>query len=204
MNRAYLAIIFVVIFLLVFFLSKITMHLCYRTQGKDDHFALDLSLWRGLIHYKLEIPVVKMQSSSKSPLLWPQPAYKIQTEIEEKGDGHLFGTLYRAALQTKKYYPMFLRLLNHIELKRFNWTTEIGAAGPAQTGIFAGAIWGLKFFIFSYICRMCAAGKENPIINVKPNFKTACFNSRLDCIFKVRIGYIIFTSLMALLIRLKE
>jgi len=203
------------------------MRLRYRKQGRNDHFALDLTLWRGFIHYKLEIPVMKTQALDKQqkkkqpglrPLLWPQPAYKIQTEIRGKGDrliakekkrfqltgvANLFNILYWAILKIKKYYPVVRYLLKHIKLRRFCWCTEIGMAEPSQTGILTGTAWGLKGFVFSYVYRMFTAGEANPVINVKPNFKTACFNTSLDCIFEVRFGYIIFTRLNALAIRLK-
>ncbi len=227
MGRAYLLVIIATIFLLVIFLTNITMRLRYRKQGRNDHFALDLTLWRGFIHYKLEIPVMKTQALDKQqkkkqpglrPLLWPQPAYKIQTEIRGKGDrliakekkrfqltgvANLFNILYWAILKIKKYYPVVRYLLKHIKLRRFCWCTEIGMAEPSQTGILTGTAWGLKGFVFSYVYRMFTAGEANPVINVKPNFKTACFNTSLDCIFEVRFGYIIFTRLNALAIRLK-
>lgn len=215
MGRAYLLVIIATIFLLVIFLTNITMRLRYRKQGRNDHFALDLTLWRGFIHYKLEIPVMKTQALDKQqkkkqtgqrPLLWPQPAYKIQTEKKRfriTGVANLFNVLCWAIIKIKKYYPAVRYLLKHIRLRRFCWCTEIGMAEPSQTGIITGAAWGLKGFVFSYLYRMFTAGEANPVINVKPNFKTACFNTTLDCIFEVRFGYIIFTSLKALAIRLK-
>ncbi|MDD4766035.1 MAG: DUF2953 domain-containing protein [Desulfotomaculaceae bacterium] len=227
MGRAYLLVIIAIIFLLVIFLAKITMRLSYRKQGKDYHFALDFTLWRGFIHYKLERPIIKKQPYDKEadrkrpllrPLQWLRPAFKIKTEIDgkdgrplsaEKKKAHipalarLFKILHNAIIGIKKYYPAILYLFRHIKLRRFHWQTEIGAAEPSQTGILTGTVWGLKGFVFSYIYRVFTAGEANPVINVTPNFKKACFNTSLDCIFEVRIGHIIFTSLKALAIRLK-
>jgi hypothetical protein len=93
-GRVFLPFILASVFLLVIFLTKITLRLSYRKQGRDDHFALGFSLWRGLIRYKLEVPVIKMQAYDQEPkkerqglkpLLWPRPAYKIKAEIEGKG-----------------------------------------------------------------------------------------------------------------------
>ncbi|MFX4260923.1 DUF2953 domain-containing protein [Pelotomaculum propionicicum] len=227
MGRAFLPVILASIFLLVIFLTKITLRLSYRKQGKDDHFAFGFSLWRGLIHYKLEIPVIKMQDYDKEPkkerqwlkpLLWPRPAFKIKAEIEGKsgrllseekkkvripGPAKLLNILYNAILKVKKYYPVILYLIRHIKVRRFHWRTEIGVGEPSQTGILAGTAWGLKGFVLSWVYHMLAAGVSNPVINVTPNFKKACFNTNLDCIFEIRIGYIIFTSFKALVIRLK-
>lgn len=226
-GRAFLLVIFAAIFLLVIFLTKLTLRLSYRKQGDDDYFALGLTLWRGLIHYKLEVPVIKMEPHDRprekkrpgwKPFFWPRPAYKLQTEIEGKGGrtiaedkkkvripapARLFNILTKAVFNIKKYYPVILYLFSHVKLRRFHWRTEIGVGEPSQTGILTGTAWGLKGIMLSFIYHVFSAGGTNPVINVSPNFKKACFNTNLDCIFEVRIGYIIFTSFKALVIRLK-
>lgn len=226
MGRAYLLVILAVIFLLVIFLTKITLRLSYRKQGRDDYFALAFTVWRGIIHYKLEIPAIKMHAHEKSqekkrpglkPFFLPRPAYKIRTEVEGKGGrliaeekmkgripgpARLFNILSSAFIKIMKYYPVILYLFSRVKLRRFHWWTEIGAEEPSQTGILAGTAWGLKGFVLSLVYRMFA-GETSPAINVSPNFKKACFNTNLDCIFEVRIGYIIFTSFKALAVRLK-
>lgn len=225
-GRVFLPVILASVFLLVIFLTKITLRLSYRKQGRDDHFALGFSLWRGLIHYKLEVPVIKMQAYDKEPkkerqglkpLLWPRPAYKIKAEIEGKGGrllsqekkkfripkpAKLLEILYNAILMIKKYYPVILYLFRHMKVRRFQWRTEIGAGEPSQTGILAGAAWGLKGFVLSWVYRVFA-GESSPVVSVTTNFKKACFNTNLDCIFEIRIGYIIFTGFKALVVRLK-
>jgi hypothetical protein len=227
MIRVYLLVILAAILLLVIFLTKITLRLSYRKQGRDDHFVLGFSLWHGLIHYKLEIPVIKMQAYEENkvdkrpglkPFFWPRPAYKIKTEVEGKGGktiaeekmkgripgpARLYNILSSAISRIKKYYPVLLYLFSHIKLRSFHWWTEIGTEEPPQTGILTGMAWGLKGFVLSYVYHMFAASGTKPVINVTPNFKKACFNTNLDCIFEVKIGYIIFTSFKALAIRLK-
>ena len=227
MGGIYLAVILTAIFLLVIFLTKITLRLSYRRQGKDDHFALGFSLWRGLIQYKLEIPVMEMQAfdqgagkkrTSSRPSLRLRPAFKIKAEIEGKDDrplseekkqvpfpapARMLDNLRRAISMLKKYYPVILYLFRHVKMRRFHWQTEIGGADPSQTGLLAGAAWGIKGFVLSGAYHMFAAGETRPVINVAPNFKKACFNTNVDCIFEVRIGYIIITSFKALVIKLK-
>ncbi|MDD4334435.1 MAG: DUF2953 domain-containing protein [Desulfotomaculaceae bacterium] len=227
MGRAYLLVILAIIFLLVIFLAKMTMRLSYRKQGRDDRFALGFTLWHGLIHYKLEIPIIKMQPYDKEanrrrpflrPLRWLRPAFKIKAEIEGKegrplstekkkvripAPARVLDILHSAIIKIKRYHPVIVYLFRHIKLSRFHWQTEIGAEDPSQTGILTGTAWGIKGFVLSFAYQMFAVHEANPVINVTPNFKKACFNTSLDCIFEVRIGYIIFTSLKALAIRLK-
>lgn len=228
MGRVYLLVVVAAVLLLILVLSKITLRLRYRRQGKDDHFALDFSLWRGMIHYKLEIPFIEMQAVDEKKtrrntgllsLLRPalRPAFKIMAELEGKsgrpvakkkkkvsapGMGRLVNLFLNAIGKLKKYYPVILFMLKRVKLNRFHWRTEIGTGEPSQTGILVGTAWGLKGFTLSLIYRLFAPGVR-PVIHIAPSYEKACFNTFLDCIFEVRIGHIILTGFKALLVRLK-
>lgn len=228
MGRAYLLVILAVIFLLILSLTKITLRLRYRKLGKDDHFALEFSLWRGLIHYKLEIPFIKVQAVaeekirrkiSPASLLRPvlRPAFKIRAELEGKGGrpiaeekkkvfvpgpARLFNSFFNALRKFKKYYPVVLFMFERVKLSRFHWQTEIGTGEPSQTGILVGTAWGLKGFLLSLIYRLFAPGVR-PVINIAPSYEKVCFNTFLDCIFEVRIGHIILTGFKMLIVRFK-
>jgi len=227
-GRLYLLVILTAIFLLILSLSKITLRLRYRRLGKDDHFALEFSLWRGIIHYKLEIPLIKLQAVEKEKtrrkislgsLLRPvlRPAFKIRAELEGKdgrpvveekkkvpipGPARLIELLLNAVRKFKKYYPVVLFMFERVKLSRFHWQTEIGTGEPSQTGILVGTAWGLKGFLLSLICRLFTPGVR-PVINIAPSYEKVCFNTFLDCIFEVRIGHIILTGFKMLIVRLK-
>lgn len=229
MGRAYLLIILAVIFLLILSLSKITLRLRYHRRGKDDNLVLDFSLWRGLFNYKFEIPFVKMQAgevktTKKGPglgsFLRPvlRPAFKFRAEVEGKtgrliaekkkkvpvpSPAKLIDMFVNAIRQFKKYYPVVVFLFERVKLRRFQWQTEIGTGEPSQTGVLVGTAWGLKGFLLSLAYRLFSTGGTKPVIYVSPNFEKACFNTFLDCIFEVRIGYIILTGFKALIVRFK-
>ncbi|NLI11937.1 DUF2953 domain-containing protein [Pelotomaculum propionicicum] len=228
MGRAYLLVILAAFFLLVIFLSKITMQLRYRRSGKDDHFALDFSLWRGIIHYKLEIPIIKKHAVEREKtgrrfslgsLLRPvlRPAFKIRTELEGKGGraiteekakipvpgpAKMVELFLNAVRKFKKYYPTVLFMLQRVKLSRFHWQTEIGSEEPSQTGILVGTAWGLKGFLLSLIYCLFYPGVR-PVVSIKPSYDKVCFNTSVDCIFEVRIGHIIFTGFKMLVVKLK-
>jgi len=225
---AFILVIVAAVFLLILSLSKITLRLRYRRLGKDDHFALEFSLWHGIIHYKLEIPLIKMQVVEKEKtrrkislgsLLRPvlRPAFKIRAELEGKGGkpvaeekkkvpipgpARLVELLLNAVRTFKKYYPVVLFMFERVKLSRFHWQTEIGTGEPSQTGILVGTAWGLKGFLLSLIYRLFAPGVR-PVINIAPSYEKTCFNTFLDCIFEVRIGHIILTGFKMLVVRLK-
>ncbi len=228
MGWAFILVIVAAVFLLILSLSKITLRLRYRRLGKDDHFALEFSLWRGIIHYKLEIPLIKMQAVEKEKtsrkislgsLLRPvlRPAFKIRAELEGKGGkpvaeekkkvpipgpARLVELLLNAVRTFKKYYPVVLFMFERVKLSRFHWQTEIGTGEPSQTGILVGTAWGLKGFLMSLIYRFFDPGVK-PVISIAPSYEKVCFNTFLDCIFEVRIGHIILTGFKMLVVRLK-
>jgi len=227
-GRAYLLVILAAVFLLILSLSKITLRLRYRRLGKDDHFALDFSLWRGIIHYKLEIPFIKVQAGEEEKIrkkvslgsllrLVLRPAFKIRAELEGKsgkpiteekkkvpvpGPARLVNLFFNAVRKFKKYCPVVSFMFERVKLSRFHWQTEIGTGEPSQTGILVGTAWGLKGFLLSLISRLFSPGVR-PVINIAPSYEKVCFNTFLDCIFEVRIGHIILTGFKMLIVRLK-
>lgn len=226
-GRAYLVIILVAVFLLALALTPVRLRLRYRRRGKDDEVALEFSIWRGLLCYKLEIPVIKMEkrklkpNSRPGPLLWPilRPAFKIKTEIEGKGGrpiteekkkyrvpgpARMMSILLDTIRRVKKYYPAIIYLLGRVHLRRFQWRTEIGTGDPAPTGFLVGMAWGMKGVLLTYFYRFFLPGGARPLVAVAPSFEKACFNTTLDCIFEVRIGYIMLTGFKALFLRFNK
>lgn len=214
-----------VIFLLFLSLTRLSLRVLYRRRGKNDEFSLEFSVWRGLLSYKLEIPVVEMEKTKPGkvpkPLLWriPRPAFKVNVEVEGKS-GHtiteekkkicfpgpvgFMKTLTNTIRLAKRYGPVVYYLLRRIHLRRLHWRTEIGIGDPSHTGFLTGMAWGVKGSLLTVLYRFFSPGGAKPFFKVVPNFKNSCFNTVLDCILEVRIGYIILTGFKALFIKLKK
>lgn len=225
MSKVFALIISVIIlFLLILSLTKIKLRVLYRKQGKNDRLSLEMFIWRGLFSYKLEIPVVEMRNTrpGKAPgslfKLIPRPAFKVNIELEEK-DGRLIAgekkqisipgpvrlvtILINIIRLTKRYGPVILQLFRRIHLRRFQWRTRLGTGDPSHTGFITGLAWGLKGALVSVLYRLFASGGTKPFYKVVPDFENACFSTVFDCIFEVRVGYIMLTGFKALLVRLK-
>lgn len=228
MSRVYLVTILVLLFLLILSLTTVRLRLRYRRRGKNDEVALEFSVWRGLFCYKLEIPVIEMKvRKSKTKLrprqrslLWPvlRPAFKIKTEVEGKGGRPIAEESKKVRIPgpvrlmriisdkirlIMRYKPAIVYLLRRVHLRRFQWKTELGTGDPSQTGFLIGMVWGVKGFLLSLFYRLFSPGGARPVVAVTPSFDKACFNILLDCVFEVRIGYIILTGFKALILRFK-
>lgn len=226
MSWFYPVIILLIIFLLILSLTTVRLRLKYLRRGKDDEFALEVSVWRGILCYKLEIPVIEMKEKKIKPkvrpgfrrLLWPvlRPAFKIKAEVEGRGGRPIAeekkkiripGPAGLIRMITDKirllirYKPVIVYLLRRVHLRRFQWRTEIGTGDPSQTGFLTGTVWGVKGFLLSFIYRLLHPGGARPVVSVTPSFEEACFTTMLDCVFEVRIGYVIVTGFKALILR---
>lgn len=214
-----------VIFLLFLSLTRLSLRVLYRRRGKNDKFSLEFSVWRGLLSYKLEFPVVEVEKTKLGkvprPMLWriPRPAFKINAKVEGKsgrtiaeekkkicflGPAGFMKTLTSTIRLAKKYGPVVFYLLRRIHLRRFSWQTEIGLGDPSHTGFLTGMAWAVKGFLLTVLYRFFSPGGVRPFFKVVPNFKNSCFNTVLDCILEVRIGYIILTGFRVLFAKLKK
>lgn len=228
MNRFYLAITLVVLFLLILSLTRLRLRLRYLRRGKDDEVALEISLWQGLVSYKLEVPVIEVTGKKKKKLsrswlrrpsgLVPRPVFKIKTRLEEEGGRPILKDKRKVVLpgpariirilqdvghMFKKYYPALRYLLGKTHLRRFRWRTELGTGDAALTGILTGAVWGLKGTLLSFAYRLLHRGGARPEVAVAPSFNKTCFNMALDCVFEIRIGHLLFTGVKALVLKFK-
>lgn len=232
MSRVFLTIIIVAVLLFILSLTKITLRLRYWRKQKNGKLALEYSLWLGILFYKLEIPLAKIKVEKPKlepkpkrrqdvkPLFWPvlRPAFKIWTDaggkskapvtVEEKeipvpGPASFTKMLLNTAFRVRKHHQAFIYLTGRTRLRRFQWRTEIGTGEPSLTGIINGIAWGFKGFALTHISRLFSPGGEKPFVAVVPNFQRVCFNTFLDCIFEVRIGYIILTGFKAFAVKFK-
>jgi hypothetical protein len=228
MSWFYLVITLVAAFLLILSLTTLRLRLKYRRRGKDDQLALEFSFWYGIIFYKLEIPVVEMNGikakpaarPGNMPLRWlaPRPAFKIKTEIEGKegqpiaeekkkvpipGPVRLIEIVFDTLYKIKKYMPVMIYLLRRVHLRRLHWKTDLGAGDPSHTGFLTGLAWGVKGLLLTLVYRLLSPGGARPVVVVTPKFENACFSTMLDCIFEVKIGYIIVTGFKTMFLRFK-
>ena len=221
MVRIQLAFLLVGMILLILFLSSLKMRLQYRRQGSNDYFSLELSLWRGFISYKLEVPVVKTElKSGFKPFRWPfwqrilRPAFKIEAKVtgenetkikKEKvlGLSRILSIINRTKLFLEHNMPAIRYFLGKVYLQRFLWMTEFGLEEPHVTGFLVGLAGGLKGLLLSKLYRIIHPGAARPTVVITPQFKKPCFATQIDCEFDVKIGHIFLTGLKFVFIRLK-
>ncbi|HBC94074.1 MAG TPA: hypothetical protein DCZ10_14540 [Pelotomaculum sp.] len=224
MDRAQFVMLLVGAMALILSLTSLKMRLQYRRQGRDDHFALELSLWRGFISYKMEIPVVKTELR---PGFRPwyrllprtlRPAFKIEAKVTGRNDPDPVGKIEaEEALGLKRilfmmqkskvffenYRPAIRYLLGKVYLRRLQWSTEFGTGEPHVTGFLAGLAGGVKGLLLAKLYRVIRSGAARPAVVIAPRFEKPCFTTRIDCEFDIKVGHILLTGLKFVFMKLK-
>lgn len=191
----------------VFMFSRVRFAVAYMRHGKDDHIKVEMSLLKGLIRYKTEVPVIEMKNYFLKPMI------KVETDIEgvvshpvsDKGIivRIPFSTLLRNLPQLinqglaymKQYHSVLGRLLKGIRCHELKWATEIGLGDPADTGIATGLLWAGKGMAYARFRSSIGEITASPSLSVRPCFDCLCLRLDFNCIFDMRIGHIIIAGL---------
>ncbi|MDD2497996.1 MAG: DUF2953 domain-containing protein [Desulfitobacteriaceae bacterium] len=163
----------------------------------------------GVWGLKMEIPFVQV----KPGFFWP--VFRMVAELEgEKGsllkekkekieiDPELIKRIVTALPHLVRKLSDFKKViewfLGKIYIRNFNWTTEIGTAEPAKTGIMVGILWSAKYLAYGVLQKSLRKAPLFSKINVIPNFKNSVLVWDMDCIFDVSCGHIIIGGIKML------
>lgn len=86
----------------------------------------------------------------------------------------------------------YLRSIRRFE--KLEWETQVGTGSAASTAMAVGALWSVQGTLLAFIAPRFSVG-HRPEVKVVPCWDTACFDTRLDCIFRLRLGEIILAWL---------
>ncbi|ACV62920.1 hypothetical protein Dtox_2091 [Desulfofarcimen acetoxidans DSM 771] len=192
-------IISVLILILLFLPLKIRLK--FLREKNNDFLSIRISFFHGLLKYKLDIPKIN--------LLLFQSALKL--EAETVGDnlagndvhkkyslGYLYKKFFNWYPEIKDYMEAGKYLLKKVVPRDIKWRTEFGFSDAALTGISAGILWAVKSSLLSVLYRIFAPTTRLPEIKIIPRFNEKTLQINLDCIFDVKIGYIMITALIIL------
>ena len=191
-------------------LSKIKVHLKYFRQEEDDTVSLEFFLFAGLIHYKLELPVLIFQKEKSGVSLKTRTELetggKASREITGKPGEFKIESLEEAITKFREWWLLLQnikidieRFLRRIHLQHFYWTIRIGTPDAAATGLLTGLIWAAMGGITSYLFHRVSSEGQKPVLKVDPDFRKQGFSTSFDCIFKIRVGHIMVTGIKILI-----
>jgi hypothetical protein len=206
----------------LFFFFPVHFRIYYRKIAWDDILVLELSFLHGLVKRKQEKsffnpePSVTGETLSESGQWFffhkrqkvvkkSKPSQK-QKQPQPLEPEEFFDRLRHFGLGVTLLtyflsgnYPQWLIVAEDLErrgkFQRFFWSTRFGIGEPALTAGLYGLLWALKATLTGIICRT-SRFRNKPILQIVPDFKQARFDMVFDCIFSVKLGYIIIAALI--------
>lgn len=209
--------LFLVVFIIFFFLP-VSFRIYYHKLGSDDLFVFEMTFLMGLLKRRKVISLIKntpqpVQKQTKTSGRW---FFLQKARVKEVNSPYHFNTLgfqefwqryqnYGLGITFLTYmlptrYHRWLLVAQRLEKKgrfhRFIWITRLGTQNMAHTSLIYGLLWSLKLGLFNTL-HSHYEFKQKPNIQVVYNFQQSRWDTLFDCIFRVKLGYIIIVALIA-------
>ncbi len=168
----------------------------YYHNNDNDHLKIEFKAWFGLIKYKKEIPLIKIDDHSPSIVTKGTKAFGPLGGTEKKDTNQYSAKDLLNSLQDTKellthvvsLHRIVRNFLKSISIKEFSWHTMIGIGDAAYTGMLTGAFWALKGSVIGLISHYMKL-KAVPAITITPQFQFAVSQTVISCIIQFRIGH---------------
>jgi hypothetical protein len=197
-----IALMILLILLLVIIFTKLTVIINYYHHNDNDDLKLELKIWFGIIKYKINVPLIKIDDNSPSVVVKGNTHIGNSSEESDEMEQQITPNKVKKRLKDlneilKHVNDMFViikKLLQKMTIKQFEWHSLLGVGDAAFTGMATGALWTIKSSVISILSHFLKL-KEMPVLSVTPQFQFAVIQTRLTCIIQFRIGYAILAGL---------
>ena len=213
------AVLFLGIFCLFFFLP-VHFHFFYHKVGDDDLLILEMTFLRGLLKRRKVTSLIKPPPNSpcagarsktsgrwffikKKQVKMDAPATANQSKFTEPMEFWRQYQKYGLGITLLIYflpakYQHWLLVADSLEkrgcFEKFTWMTRLGTDDAAATSIIVGLLWGFKFGLLGILRHKYKFNRE-PELQIIPDYQQSKWDTRLDCIFRIKLGYIIIVAL---------
>lgn len=196
-------IVLLIILLVAVIMSNITITLWYSKHNKDDKAVLDVKMLYGIVKMHYEMPSLVFANMKKGFMLRLESKNSFRNG-QTVGKAHInkrrldhWADEVRIMLQsTASLKEWFYRTMQHVNIMRLDWSTNLSTGDAAWTAIATGTVWGLKTTLvgwLSFKVRM----RNNPRLFVVPVFKDEPqFATELSCVARISCGYALYAGIM--------
>ena len=193
------------LFFCIGLLIKAEVDFRYRRFNEEDTITMQLKALHGLWHFTLQVPTVKLAWEEKGPQVEiAQESHSALSEPrQQKAKVHVrfwkwsfFYYLWPKVFQIlQKLNQVKKHFYQGIHLTSLEFKAEVGFENPAYTALAAGAFWSVIGNSIAKLYKQVQVEVTEPQIMVVPMFQKTGFSCDFHCIFKLRIGHIIFAGL---------
>ena len=185
--------------------TKLKVSIHYFHFQDDDSLKIECKAWLGLIRYKLNVPLIKVDDNSPTIVMKGSAQSGTSEETKKKNTiqysaEDLLNNM-RDLKAILKHVVSFHRILRHflkkINITQVEWHSTMGVGDAAATGMLTGALWTIKgsvIGILSHYFRLL----DNPNMSVQPQFQMAISQTSFKCMLHFRIGHAIIAGIKLL------
>ncbi|HEY8464166.1 MAG TPA: DUF2953 domain-containing protein [Bacillota bacterium] len=201
----------------VFFFLPVEFRITFNNANWENTLKIELSFLKGLVKRQKEIRSAgQPQGTSNQEVIkqgrwfWLKKRSHRERTVEASRRVPLnglneFWDRYRRfglGLTLLTYflpaqYHKWLLVADHLENRGYfqslQWSTQIGTGDSAQTAVLSGLLWAVKTTVTGWLQDKYRFVKQ-PEVMVYSDYETAGLNMAFNCIFRVKLGYIIIAA----------
>ncbi|WP_026477945.1 DUF2953 domain-containing protein [Alkaliphilus transvaalensis] len=189
------------IFIIVFAFSELNVAILVLKNSSREEIVIDIKLLYGLLKYRIELPFV--EALKKGNII---NDFNLNSDIEigkqeiikdNKERDFSLHEIKRIYHQFRLTYIKYKKILNYINsriiFEEVCWDTEVGTGDAAVTAIATGSFWVIKTNLASFAKKKLKL--KEMWVNVRPYYEGEKFTTSFNCIFTLKIGYIIIAAI---------
>jgi hypothetical protein len=202
MKWVLLAILLLIVLIGIIFITKVKIFLDFYHGNDNDHLKITVKAWGGLIKYKVDIPVIKIDDNSPTIVAEEKietgpngGSQKEKTAQVDKTDFiNSVNDFKQLVVHVSGLHKIIRNFIRKITIRQLEWHTMIGIGDAAATGVIAGATWAVKGSLIGVLSHYMKL-RDMPVMSITPNFQHAITITSFKCIFQVRVGHAILAGI---------
>lgn len=191
-----IAVIALILLFILIMATKLKILFHFYHGNDNDHVKIQFKAWFGLIRYKIEVPLIKVDEDSQTLVVKEKKAAGPQEDTANKDTKqfsakdlinslHDIRELINHIVSLHKIIRKFLR---HVTISKLEWHTFAGVGDAAHTGMLTGALWAIKGSIMGLVSHYMKL-KARPDITITPQFQFAVSQTAISCMIHFRVGH---------------
>ena len=197
-----LAILLLTVLVIIIFITKIKIFLDYYHGNDNDHLKVTVKAWGGLIKYKVDIPVIKIDDNSPTLVVEEKvqtgpnenPKKEKTAQVDKTDLLNSINDFKQLITHIAGLHKIIRDFLRKITLRKIEWHTIVGVGDAAATGVITGAFWAVKGGLIGVLSHYMNL-KDMPVMSITPSFQHAISITSFKCIFQVRVGHAILAGI---------
>jgi hypothetical protein len=202
-------------FCLLFFLP-VQFVITYSNENWQGRVMVELSFLNGLLRRKREIQILNPAVGTKTETVNESRWFWLQKRTSQIKISPLQGNVggFWEFLDRYRHFGMGITLLSYFlparyhqwllvaenleqrgKFQQLSWVSQVGTGDPALTAVSVGLLWGVKEALIGYL-RNRYGFVQPPEVNISGNFQSLRWDTAFNCIFRVKLGYIMIAALM--------